>query len=133
MSLRAYLTLMAFGTIVAAATFFLVLFRVDPAAAGVLGFALFYLSLFFVICGLISIFAFLARVALHREEMLSRLVGLSFRQAVLFSLLIVGALALHAYKLLSWWNSLLLVAAVTVVEFIFISLEKRPTGTDRVA
>jgi hypothetical protein len=125
MSLRAYLTLMAFGTIVAAATFFLVLFRVDPAAAGALGFSLFYLSLFFSVCGLVSIVGFLTRVSLHRDEMLSCLVGLSFRQAVLLSALAVGALALHARGLLSWWNSLLLVAAVTVIEFIFVSVEKR--------
>jgi len=126
MSLRAYLTLMAFGTIVAAATFFLVIYRVDPAAAGALGFTLLYLSLFFTVCGLVSILAFLVRIAVHRDEMLSRLVGLSFRQAVLFSALIVGALALHAHALLSWWNSLLMVAAVTVIEFIFISLERKP-------
>lgn len=128
MSLRAYLTLMAFGTLVAAATFFLVLFRVDPATAGPLGFSLFYLSLFFSVCGLVSILGFLARVAIHRDEMLSRLVGLSFRQAVLLAALGVGALALHARGLLSWWNSLLLIAAVTVAEFVFISLEKRPAG-----
>jgi hypothetical protein len=117
---------MGFGTIVASATFFLVLFRVDPATAGALGFTLFYLSLFFAVAGAVSIVGFLIRVLMHREEMLSRLVGLSFRQAVLLSALAVGALALHARDLLSWWNSVLLVAAVTIVEFFFISLEKKP-------
>lgn len=128
MSLRAYLTIMGFGTIVAAATFFLVLFRVDPATAGTLGFVLFYLSLFFAVTGAVSIVGFLIRVLMHREEMLSRLVGLSFRQAVLLAALAVGALALHARDLLSWWNSVLLVAAVTIVEFFFISLEKKPVN-----
>ncbi len=129
MSLRVYLTLMSFGTVVAGATFCLVLYRVDPATAGALGFCLFYLSLFFAICGLVSILGFVARVFMHRDEMLSRLVGLSFRQAVLLSALAVGGLALHAHGLLSWWNSLFLIAAVTVVEFIFISLEKRPSAS----
>jgi hypothetical protein len=125
MSLRAYLTIMGFGTIVALATFFLVLFRVDPATAGALGFTLFYLSLFLAVAGAVSIVGFVIRVFLHRDEILSRLVGLSFRQAVLLSAMGVGALALHARGLLSWWNSVILVAAVTIVEFFFISLEKK--------
>jgi hypothetical protein len=126
MSLRAYLTIMGFGTVVAAATFFLVLFRVDPDAAGALDFVLFYASLFLLIAGLVSISGFLARVYMHRDEILSRLVGLSFRQAILLSAVAVGALGLHSRGLLSWWNSLILVVAVTVAEFIFISFDKRP-------
>jgi hypothetical protein len=129
MSLRVYLTIMGFGTIVAAATFFLVLFRVDPSSAGTLGFVLFYLSLFLAVAGAVSIVGFVVRVFMHRDEMLSRLVGLSFRQAVLLAAIAVGALALHARGLLSWWNSLILVAAITIVEFFFISLEKKPINT----
>ena len=126
MSLRAYLALMGFGTLIAAATFFLILFRVDPANAGFLGFCLFYLSMFLAVAGALSILGFVIRVFSHRGEMLSRLVALSFRQAVLLAALAVGALALHAHGLLSWWNSILLVAAVTIVEFLFIPLEKKP-------
>lgn len=126
MSLRAYLALMGFGTLVAAATFFLVLFRVDPGNAGLLGFSLFYLSMFLAIAGAVSILGFVIRVLSHQGEMLSRLVALSFRQAVLLSALAVAALALHSHGLLSWWNSVLLVAAVTVIEFFFISLERKP-------
>ncbi len=128
MSLRAYLAVMGFGTLLAGATFFLVLFRVDPGTAGTLGFALFYLSMFLTVAGAVSIVGFLVRVLMHRDEMLSRLVALSFRQAVLLSALAIGALALHSHKLLSWWNSLLLIAAMTIVEFLFISLERKPTA-----
>jgi len=119
---------MGFGTVLAGATFFLVLFRVDPATAGALGFSLFYLSLGLTLCGAVSIVGFLVRVLMHREEMLSRLVGLSFRQAVLLAALAVGGLALHARDLLSWWNSILLVVVATIIEFIFLSLERKPTA-----
>jgi hypothetical protein len=129
MSLRAYLAVMGFGTVLAGATFSLVLFRIDPATAGWLGFMLFYLSLAFTIAGAVSIFGFVVRVAIHRDEMLSRLVSLSFRQAVLLSAVVVVALILHSRQLLSWWNSALLIAAATIVEFIFISLERKPTAT----
>lgn len=126
MSLRAYLTIVGFGTAVAAATFFLALFRIDPYTAGPLDFTLFYGSLFLAMAGLVSIIGFAVRAYARRDEILSRLVGLSFRQAILLSSVAVGALALHAHGLLSWWNSLVLIVAVTVVEFIFISLDKRP-------
>lgn len=129
MSLRAYLAVMGFATLLAATTFFIVLFRVDPSTTGALGFSLFYLSLFLTLCGAVSIIGFLARVVMHREEVLSRLVGLSFRQAVLLSALASGALALHARSLLNWLTSVLLVVAITVIEFLFISLEKRPTNS----
>ena len=117
---------MGLGTVIAAATFALVLFRVNPETAGLLSFALFYLSLFLTVTGLISIVSFLVRVVARREELLSRLVALSFRQAVLFALLAVSALALHSRHLLSWWNALFLVAAVTLVEFFFLSLGRQP-------
>jgi len=125
MSLRAYLAVMGFGTILAGATFFLVLFRVDPQTAGWLGFVLLYLSLGLALAGAVSIVGFVVRVAAHRDEMLSRLVTLSFRQAVLLSAVAVGSLILRSHDLLSWWNSALLIIVATIVEFIFISLEKK--------
>lgn len=125
MSLRAYLAIMGFGTLTAAATFFLVLFSVDPITAGILGFSLFYFSLFLAVAGAVSILGFIVRVLSHRDEILSRLVLLSFRQAVMLAALTVGALALHSQGLLSWWNSILLVAAVTITEFFFVSLERK--------
>ena len=118
---------MGFGTVLAGATFFLVFFRVDPDTAGWLGFAFFYLSLGLVLSGAVSIIGFVVRVATHRGEMLSKLVLLSFRQAVLLSALVIAALMLHSHDLLSWWNSALLVIVATIVEFIFISLERKPT------
>jgi len=119
---------MGFGTILAAVTFFLVLFRVDPSSSVWLGFTLFYLSLGLTLAGVISIVGFVLRVAIHRDEMLSRLVGLSFRQAVLLSALAVIALILRSRDLLSWWNSILLIVSATIVEFIFISLGRKPTA-----
>ena len=92
------------------------------------GFTLFYLSLGLTLAGVISIVGFVLRVAIHRDEMLSRLVGLSFRQAVLLSALAVIALILRSRDLLSWWNSILLIVSATIVEFIFISLGRKPTA-----
>ncbi len=128
MSLRAYLTLMGFGTVLSAVTFFLVLYRVDPGTSGPLGFALFYMSLFLAAAGAISIVSFAIRAAVRKGEPLFKLVGLSFRQAVLLSGLLVIALALQAHGLLSWWSGALLIAVATAAEFFLISLDRRPAA-----
>jgi len=126
MSLRAYLIVMGLATVVAASTFFLVLFRVDPGTAGTFGFVLFYASLFMTVVGVLSMVGFTARVFMHRTELLSRLVYVAFRQSVLFALLITGSLLLRSAHLLTWWNSLIFIIVLSLVEFFFLSLEKKP-------
>ncbi len=128
MSLRAYLTFMGLATVLAAATFLIVLFSVDSDTVGMSGLILFYASLFLTIIGLLSLFGLLVRVALHRHEPLFRLVAVSFRHSVLFGILVVGALALRAVQLITWWNSLIMIAVLTLVEFMFLSLERRPVS-----
>jgi hypothetical protein len=124
MSLRAYLATIGLATVLAGATFALVLFRTEPASAGTFGFILFYCSLFFTVCGILSLGGFLVRILLHRTELLSRMVGIAFRQAVLLSVLVVGTLFLRSQHLLSWWNSLFFVVVLSVIEFLFVSLER---------
>ena len=46
------------------------------------------------------------------------LVILSFRQAVFFAVLVVGALILQHERLLGWGSALLMVAALTLLEYI---------------
>jgi len=126
MHLRAYLMAMGLATVLAAATFFLVLFQLDPGLTGALGFTLFYLSLLLTLVGVLSMVGFLARALTRRTEVLSRLAVIAFRQATLISALTVAALFLHGERLLSWWNALILVALVTMIEFLFLTGARRP-------
>ncbi len=48
-------------------------------------------------------------------------VGLSFRQGVLLSMLCVGLLILQGLRMLVWWDGLLLVGGVFLIEFYFLS------------
>lgn len=77
---------------------------------------------YLALTGTLSVIGFLLRAALLRQQfVVSRHVAVSFRQAVLLALLIVVALFLQSKSLLTWWNALLIVAALTVLEFFFIS------------
>ncbi|MEY4745372.1 MAG: hypothetical protein RL272_1317 [Candidatus Parcubacteria bacterium] len=122
MTLRQYLLLMAVGTALAWTAVGLVVGTVDPTDTQPMVFGVFYASLFLALTGTLSVIGFLLRAALlKRQFVVSRHVAVSFRQAVLLALLIVVSLLLQSKSLLTWWNALLIVAAITVLEFFFIS------------
>ena len=99
----------------------MVILYINPFQAGILGFLFFYVSLLLALIGTFSLAGFLIRIILIKKEVISKLVGISFRQAILFAVLIVGLLFLQSKQLLTWWNILLLVLALTILEFFFIS------------
>lgn len=127
MTLRQYLLLMGVGTAIAWAAVGLIVGTVDPTDTQPVVFGVFYASLWLALTGTLSIIGFVLRVALLKKQLVvSRHVAVSFRQAVLLSLLVVVALFLQSRSLLTWWNALLIVAALTVLEFFFISAKVRP-------
>ena len=127
MTLRQYLLLMAVGTALAWSGVGLIIATVDPTDTQPVVFGVFYACLWLALTGLLSLVGFVFRVALLKKQLVvSRHVAVSFRQAVLLSLLVVVALFLQSRSLLTWWNALLIVAALTVLEFFFISAKTRP-------
>jgi hypothetical protein len=125
MSLRAYLTVMSLATVLALATLALVIFRVDPEASGSYGHALFYVTLFFTIVGLFSLFGLLVRIAFHHDAIISKLASASFRQSVIIAALAAFSLFLYKQGTLVWWNGVVLAAAATITEFFFLSLNQK--------
>ena len=50
-------------------------------------------------------------------------IGLSFRQGFLLAVLALGVLILQGMRLLVWWDGLLLVVGIFLVELYFLSKE----------
>ena len=98
-----------------------VLFNIDPFAAGPLGFVFFYLTLFFSLVTTFSVIGLVLRRWLVKDQLAVKQVATALRQGILFSVLIVGSLILLSFDLLTWWNTLLLVAVLAVLEFFFLS------------
>ena len=98
----------------------LVLFFVNPQEAGILGFLMFYISLFLGLLGIFSIFGFIIRYLTKKEKFIYKQVQIAFRQGFMFALLLTGALFLQGERLLVWWNLLLFIAVLSVVEYFFI-------------
>lgn len=122
MTLRQYLIFMAIGTALAWTAVGLVVSAVDPTSAVPLVFVIFYAALFLALTGTIAIAAFGLRIALLKEQLVvSRHVGISFRQAFLFAFILCFALFLQGKHILNWWNGTLMVIAITFLESFFIS------------
>ncbi|MDP3985200.1 MAG: hypothetical protein Q8P82_00390 [bacterium] len=122
MSLRSYLLFVAFGTIVSGFTSFVVLRATNPNEAGFFAFLLVYLSLGITVIGIGALAGFGIRMLRYRHEgIVLREVATAFRQACLFSVVVIGSIILQTHSLLTWWNALLFVVGVTLLEWFFIA------------
>ncbi len=125
MTLKNYLTVMSFLTLICFAIFFYVATTVDPHSTNWLGFVLFYSSLFIALVGLITLIGFLLRYFILKQGLAFNLVKLSFRQSFVLSLFLILGLFLQANDLLTWLNLVFLIAGFSILEVFLISNRKK--------
>ena len=104
----------------------MVIYFIDPVKAGAIGLGAFYLSLGVSLTGTFFLLGFLIRYLFNRQAIIARLVSLAFRQAILLAIILIGALLLQSQRLLTWWNVILLVLALAVIEFLAVTRKRRP-------
>ena len=121
MTLRAYIIGMIIATSLCLSSFILVLFYINPTQTNTLGFVCFYLSLLFTLAGLFTLLGFYIRKWFTHNEIIFAHVGISFRQALLFSLCITGCLILQSMRMFSFWTGGLLIASICLLEFFFLA------------
>ena len=112
---------MSIGTIILGVAWFLVALFTNPEEATLGEKSLFFISLFLFLVGFFSVFGSLLRKKLSSHKVFIREAITSFRQAIWLSSLVIICLILLHKNILAWWNSLFLVAAFVVLEFIFLS------------
>jgi len=129
-----YMTLKQLILIVLAATaicwlsWILVLNEVDPTTSGWVGLLIFYGSLFFSLLGLFFLSVLVFRRLTNKTDLEYKIVSASFRQSFFFALIIIGALYLQSKHFLTWWNIIILVLGIGILEYFFLSYKK--TGQD---
>jgi hypothetical protein len=111
-------------TVLCWGSWLLVLFFINPETTGILGFTLFYFSLFFALTGSLALISYFFRAVFTKRYSKTEEVQISFRQAIFWALVLALAMFLQAQNLLNWLNTLLLVMAVTIIEFLILSLKK---------
>lgn len=121
MSFRSYLILMTLATVAAWIAWAVVLHGVDPARSGIIGFLMFYITFIIAVFGTISILGLLMRLWRSKGELPSRLALRSFRQGILFSVLLTSSLFIFSQNWFRWWTMLLMVIIMALVEMAFLS------------
>ncbi len=119
MSLKTYLFAMALGTIMCFVSFGFVITFINPNETGILGFSLFYGSLFFGFVGLFSILIFSIHRRLTNNEVVYAHVGGSFRQAILLSLIIVINMILLQVGELTVVKGAIITVVIILIEAFF--------------
>jgi len=121
MTVRTYLAGMAASTIFCFVSWALVVIYVDPVTTNLIGIGLFYLSLFFFLAGLFAIMGFYLRRRIFRNETEFIQAETAFRQGVFLSLVFAATLALQNLRTITWWNILLVILGVSLLELYFAS------------
>lgn len=97
--------------------------RALPTDFGTIEWAVFYGISFLATAGTATIVGLIVR---RRSEDPARATRRAVRQGVLIGLALTAALGLQSHRLLSWVNALFLIAMLTVLEFFWVSVQRRP-------
>lgn len=129
MTFRAYLVLMGLSTAMAWVGWLIVLLNVDPFRTNFMGIVLFYVTLSVGLVGLLTLGGLLYRVGImRRNELISREVKVSFRHAILLTVLSVIALILSRQGVLHWWVLVVLIVTAGILEYLSLLVQQSRRG-----
>lgn len=119
MKLKTYLFTLFTITILALGVWLLILFNVDRNFADFVTKSAFFGSLFLWLMGIIAFIIFYLRVWISNREVVFGQLPISVRHACLISLAIVGLLIFKSIKIFTWWDSLMFVLVIVLIELFF--------------
>ena len=102
-------------------TLFGLMVSIDPLTTNLPGFVMFYSALFLAILGTSTIFGFIFRFSILKQQLAFRAVSEAFRQSFLFAILIIAALYLLSHHLFTWMNITFLIIGTALIELCLIS------------
>lgn len=124
MSFRKFIILIAASAIFSTLSWLALIYFTEPSA-DFWQMILLYFSLFLSLIGVIFLIGLFFRIKLGNDTFYFNYLKITGRQAILFSVLLVGCLFLQERRLLIWWNVLFLIAAVALLEFFALSRKKK--------
>ncbi|MDP3997567.1 MAG: hypothetical protein Q8P73_03655 [bacterium] len=124
MTLRTFLTGTTFAIIAGAVCWLLVVTQLDPGRAGLLGFILFFLSLFVAAASLASLVGFTVRRLLVRRQFVAYAVRTSLRQGTMIGIFLTVLLCLQLLRVYRWWLAVILLVLFISFELIFLSYDR---------
>jgi len=123
MSHNRYLAIIALAGLISWVAFWLVIEKLDPFESTGLAVGLFFISLFFALTSTFSIAGYYIRRWLNKNEIFYGHINVALRQGILLSTITLGCLLFQLLRVLTWWSGLLLIGAVTMIEFYLTAKE----------
>lgn len=134
MSLRQYLFVMIFATILCWISFGMVTANIDPFQGDAIGFGFFYTSLFFALLGTITVASFVGYRLFSRAGLpMFRYVKKSFRNGMFFSVIALATMYLQIHALLNLWNFTLFLLVVALIISFSVSTKQGGPGEGSLA
>jgi hypothetical protein len=117
---RGYLWLIRIVGLSALSALIFIVIKVEPER-NILVKVYFYLAFFFSLSALFNLFLLRLRKRRMRGELVGENIILSLRQGILLALLGTSLLILQGLRMLLWWDGLLTVAGIFLIELYFLS------------
>ncbi len=105
-----------------------VLRQMNPQEGGSLAIGMFFVTLFLGLVGLFATASMAYRVGVLKRAVVLREARIAFRQASFLSFSGCLLLFLASQELFSWISVLLVIGGVTLVEYLFLLLDKTHRG-----
>lgn len=116
-----YLTGILIATFISWASWLVVVYKLSPFSQTTLALGLFYSSLFIALTGTFALFFYFLRTWANKKEVYNMHLNTSLRQGGLISAMVVTGLGFQRLRVLTWWDGILLLAIVLLIEFYFSS------------
>lgn len=114
-----YLIAILIATLFSWASWAVVIYKLSPFSQPLLSVTLFYSSLFIALTGTFALLLYLLRMWANKKEVFNIHLNTSLRQGVLLSLMLIAGLVFQRLRVLTWWDGILLLAIVLLIEFYF--------------
>lgn len=116
-----YLLGIVIATVLAWISWVLVLSKLSPFKEGMMALGFFYSSLTVALAGTFALLLYFFRAWRTTEPIGYSELSTALRQGVLLGLMISIALIFQRLRVLTWWDALLLLVIVFLIEFYFLS------------
>ena len=100
---------------------FIIIFRLDPFTSTALAVPFFLAALFLALVGTLALLGFYFRVWFRKGEIYLQHISIALRQAIFLTIATEVALIFQILRILTWWDGILIAAAVSLVEIYFSS------------
>lgn len=118
-NLKSYLFFVFSVSLISLGVWLLIIFNYDPYKADLLTIIIFFASMFIWLVGILFLIIFYLRIKLSNNEVIYANIGPSIRQAILLTVVLVGLIILKSLRVLIWWDVILLITSVLLLEFFF--------------